>query len=163
MNRKQFGNWNIEVLLATIVALFALIACNLPFGQKQEAVPTPNYDPKPGATPMPYGIGKIVITPREDLDPLTEGNQIGVSISLNLSLQDPNAVKYQYFAISGAKGPIYILNGYETPVGDVTLGDFLSPVVSFDKNGVTYFCPPVDANNPYVVDCGGVLDILLSN
>lgn len=162
MNKKQFSKyWWAKLSLALFLAVLPLAAC---FPKEELAPsPAPKTTPAPQPTPMPYGVGKIIITPREDVDPNVEGNQVGVSINFSLSVQDPEAIKYQYFDIAGNKGSVYVLSGYETPVGEVVVSDFSVPQVSFTKGGINYVCPPVDETNPFIVDCSAVLNILLSN
>lgn len=161
MNKKQFSKyWWLKLLLALFVVASPLAAC---FPKEETTPAPPTTTPAPQPTAMPEGIGKVVITDREDLDPLTEGQQKGISVNFTLSVPDPKMIQYQYFEIVGTGGPVYVLNQYETPVGEVTLADFARVQVNFTKDGVNYVCPPVDANNPYVVDCRGVLSVLLSN
>jgi len=137
-----------------------LVACF----PKDEETPSPALEttPAPQPTPMPYGIGILTLTERLDLDPVTVGDQKGISVSFTLSVLDPEAIKYQYFEISGSE-VVYVLSGYETPIGEVFVSDFNSPTVSFTKGGVKYVCPPVDLVDPFVVDCSAVLNVLLSN
>lgn len=162
MIQKQLRNGNLKVFFAVVGMMLAALACKFP-GQKEDTTPTMGYNPKPGSTAVPYGTGVLVVTERSDLDPITEGSQTGVSINFTLSVQDPEAIQYQYFEITGNSGPVYILSGYETPIGEVVISDFSNPTVSFTKEGENYVCPPVDPVDPFVVDCSGVLSVLLSN
>lgn len=161
MNKKQLPYWWVRPLLLLLAAFATLVACL----QKEESTPSPASAniPAPQPTPMQQGIGSLIVTERLDLDPNTDGNQKGISVHLTLSVPDPEVIKYQYFEISDFGGSVFVLSDYETPVGDVEIVDFSNPTVSFTKGGVNYVCPPVDPADPFVVDCGGVLSVLLSN